>query len=260
MASFVPSFQIVEESIGATVSVWHSHDFMRDVAKYKAKCVVCGVNTGWVEFDMGVIARCADPVAFVAGALKQWLLKENCAESDWGKRDQAEAQQLTCTEPEGFDGVDPSERLKKVSEALGTPHVMTIERNAAQRAYDVVIRCSSCKRYGLGWVAEDSLEAYPRTFDEFADTFIAPRRAYRDGDLDETKACCCVDGLTPSMCMQVWVGNQRAVDAGEGRFTILTPRQIDAARTAWSAELRKRQSEAREKERCQVVVDWQDEP
>lgn len=65
-----------------------------------------------------------------------------------------------------------------------------------------------------------------------------------------------VDGMRVQECVFWYTLNQRAADAGRcGARRTLTPAQKDAARTAWSAELRRKQAEAREAERVAIVCD-----
>jgi len=59
------------------------------------------------------------------------------------------------------------------------------------------------------------------------------------------------DGLTAAQCF-VRFQTQQARDCD----LELTPLQIQAARTEWSRQLREKQAEAREKERRQVTVEW----
>lgn len=79
-----------------------------------------------------------------------------------------------------------------------------------------------------------------------------------------------VDGLTVRECMDVWLHYRDLVERGivAWSYQCLKPSQIAAAKAAWSskhgqewsAQLRAKAKEAREKERQQVVCDWQDEP
>jgi hypothetical protein len=99
MATLFPTYRQVDEQIGIRVQVFRDVDYMRDVVMYKAKCSVCGVSTGWVEVTATAMRECIiEPVAFITSVLKSRLIRENCAESDWGAHEQTEAQQLACVE------------------------------------------------------------------------------------------------------------------------------------------------------------------
>lgn len=172
--------------------------------------------------------------------------------------EKTEAQQIN----EGFDGTDPSERLeKRVSEALGTPYWVWIERNLCRRTYDMTVRCKSCHVYWSGDVTELALEHAPRTFDDFADRAVAAILAGRNADeVDEGRACFCVDGLRPRHCLDMFIGAQNLADRGRAHDerVRLTDAQRAMARRMWSQQLRAKQHEAREKERNQVRVDIQE--
>ncbi len=68
-----------------------------------------------------------------------------------------------------------------------------------------------------------------------------------------------VDGRTVRDCLELWTDNNRTTDYGmRAAYAPLTPAQKDAARAAWSAELKRRTQESVERERNQVRVDIQD--
>lgn len=74
-----------------------------------------------------------------------------------------------------------------------------------------------------------------------------------------------VDGLTPAECLErftLWHREGTRVGhlmrSGETRF--LSAAQIETARAEWSRRLREKVKASAEKERMQVVCDWQDEP
>ncbi len=170
---------------------------------------------------------------------------------------------LARVKPTGFDGVDPSERLsKEVSDALGTPYSVSIERNVCRRAYDITIACLSCRQFHTSDINEDELERDPGFFegrtDIVVDSILKRRKA---AVIDERRSCFCVDKCTPSQILMHWRDNQHTADlyGKGGAYAVLTPAQVAMARRMWSAALRTKQAEAREKERCQVLVDIQDD-
>ncbi len=71
-----------------------------------------------------------------------------------------------------------------------------------------------------------------------------------------------VDGLTVRECLAAYERLQREDHTTHARYVPvslggvhLTPNQRDAARLAWSAELKRKQQEAKDRERAEVVVD-----
>lgn len=65
-----------------------------------------------------------------------------------------------------------------------------------------------------------------------------------------------VDGLTVRECLDIFQRMQREdTTTRRASYRPLNDAQIDAARSAWSASLKRMQSERREKERVSVVVE-----
>ncbi len=64
------------------------------------------------------------------------------------------------------------------------------------------------------------------------------------------------DGLSAKDCFQRFLDNMQ--ETGNRRWK-LTPAQKEVAQTMWSAQLKTRAAEVAEKERCQVVVDLDDD-
>lgn len=145
------------------------------------------------------------------------------------------------------------ERLsKEATTIMGTPYQVFVERNVACRELEMTLRCGSCREYATGAVYEQRAEERA----DWADVLL--RNLINVTGDDGT--CRCVDGLTPERCLQWFSFVQRCDrDAFQDRCNRhlyrLTPRQLDLARSEWSASLRAKQEQAREKERVAICVD-----
>ncbi len=156
---------------------------------------------------------------------------------------------------------DVIDRLsKQATETLGTPYTVLIERNVCRRDYEMVVRCDSCKRYSLDEFTDDDLEQESDYTGHVVSGITDSIRTRRIQYANESAVCMCVDGMTVQGCLDRLIARQRVEVLGDWARAHLTPRQREAASEAWSASLRTKQAEAREKERCQVLVDIQDEP
>lgn len=155
------------------------------------------------------------------------------------------------------------ERLSiQASAGLGTPYSVYVERNVDRREYDLVLLCDTCHR--RSWLAfdDDKWEAIhdlPAQLTTSLTEAINAKRAVKHADV-----CTCVDGMTVADCLKNWTANNRTADLHpkhpkRGAYALLSSRQVDAARAAWSAELRKRQDAAELADRNQVLVDQDDE-
>jgi hypothetical protein len=166
---------------------------------------------------------------------------------------------LDCTEAVESHDARMDRLSKKVSDALGTPYSVFAERSAARREYDVVARCNSCHLQWQLSLTEDAIESVPLAWDVRIEAVIGGTLSARKVFANEKDICMCVDGMTQARLLALYEGNQRTDMpwswSPNGGF--MTARQRDAARMTWSAELKRKQSAAREKERCQVVCDEQ---
>lgn len=139
-----------------------------------------------------------------------------------------------------------------LTEKLGTPYEVTIERDVAWDQLDVVFRCACCKFDSFQFAG--TIEAVECLAELFIDRVLGSRV------IEGESICRCVDGLTPEQCLQRYSYLMRC-DSWPAAFIAshehsgLTPAQRHAASVAWSASLREKQQEQREKERNEIVCE-----
>lgn len=195
-----------------------------------------------------------------------------------------DADELTCTDWQDEPtqpGVAKRTPAEILSEAINRAEAMlphgleaTIEWQLCTRTFDVTARCPHCSR------AEVCLSVSEGWIERFAGR-EQPAEHVRDCVRTAMRPCieatCCdpldryVDGMRVRECLERYTQDQRG-DKHPGPFTDsqgrrwdivwhcetrapLTPLQRAAAQQAWSAQLRAKQQEARERERNEVAVD-----
>lgn len=134
------------------------------------------------------------------------------------------------------------------------PVCLSANRLVAYRAYEVWRMCNACRAKrqicDLTEVAIENLDAQM--------LFAVIAGAVRD------YGCNCqddkIDGLTPYDCLLTFRDRQWFADYGDVHLAPMTPRQLECAHSEWSRQLREKVEASKEKERCQVLVDLQDEP
>jgi hypothetical protein len=165
----------------------------------------------------------------------------NCAKSDWIATHDALVDRLS----------------KAATEEIGTPYDVLVERDLACREIGMTMRCRSCgyEQHG-GWPERYTVEM------GWADkAFALLMDAWQADNEPEGQGCDCLDGLTPGLILDTWTCYLHARDAVPvvPVLEVLTQRQLETARSLWSASLRAKQQEAREKERVEVVCERDEE-
>jgi hypothetical protein len=166
--------------------------------------------------------------AVVQTPVREW---PNCAKSEWvAKHDNL------------------IERLSRLAtEHAGTPYKVFVERNLAFRDVEMCVRCESCRELAIGSVRDEATEER----NDWADVLMRNLLSV----VKENGDCRCVDGLTPERCLGSYAWWLQQLDGPLSATSLLTPRQRTLAQREWSAALRSRQAEARERERVEVVVE-----
>lgn len=221
--------------------------------------IVCAVH-GRQFLAGGVCADCVSPpglIKFVVGrsfdSLSQRERKRQATEMVnrslgegrllVGHDPGFEAQRLACTEP-----VESPEALCKrlsdeASAIMGTPMRVSVERVPETRTHWLMMCCESCRLMWESFIDDHAMvNGWERE----------NLRALIDHAL-ERRFCSCVDGLTVAECLERYQAFQR--NERRSIVPLLTDRQLEAARTAWSSALRAKQQEQRAKERHQVVCE-----
>jgi hypothetical protein len=162
---------------------------------------------------------------------------------------------------------DRPDLARRVTDTVGTQYSARTY-SAAGGWLNLEITCCSC-----GFVISSGMSALPMA--ERADYLAACVLKCREPGAYEEGDCRCVDGLTPERCLERYIADQRAdrapppkstyVDEHGARWWViafdygepqrLTPRQLDLARSEWSAALRARIAETKERERNEVMCE-----
>lgn len=173
--------------------------------------------------------------------------------------------ELDCTEPARSPADILSQAINRAEAMLPHGIELRCERSVAWRTHDVTASCPHCgvsvpvvgfadhvlvPNIGVNWIAERIVDGV--------------RGAMRTC----ISAACCdpldrfVDGLRVRECLERYEAMQRSegqvfwhMDVPFHPVDCLTQLQLTAARSAWSAQLRAKQQEARERERGQVVCE-----
>ena len=153
-----------------------------------------------------------------------------------------EAQQPACTETH-------EQLIARLSTSattmMGTPMNVAVECDICTRTHAMHLHCRSCNGIWSTWVDDCD------THGDWAEVNL---RNLIDAASMGAIQCLCVDGMTPKACLDAYIWRQQH-DAWWP--SVMTRRQIETAKDAWSESLRARQAEARQKEREQVVCDEQ---
>jgi hypothetical protein len=172
--------------------------------------------------------------------------------------------EFDATEAAALTQPGPTDILDRATDFVEArlPHgiELVFERNLAFRTYDVFAQCPHC---GAKEITSCLTHAALRD----VVSVEALGQVLCQGVYNVLGKCvageCCdpldrfVDGLRVRECLEHWIGNIRTLDiyGTRGGFAALTDHQKDAARLAWSAQLRAKQQQTRERERAQVVCE-----
>lgn len=130
---------------------------------------------------------------------------------------------------------------------------VTSERAASMDAFHVFVKCPHCGTSASALLSSRYVQEHEDVAEYLLD--VAHRRMRPC-----IEATCCdpldrwVDGSRAGECLDFYQRCQQA-DQGAYASVMLTPLQLSAARSAWSAALKRKQAEQREKERTEIVCD-----